>query len=152
MHEANEKNGRLVRLSETGRFWKVAFEELSPAEQVFRSVWELEAEVNNGGFDQYFFNSPGGASTAAVQALQRIGARSAAEIVHRAISQFPGGQPPRDPKQRRSILEAIGVTHAELLEQLDTEFLRYPDDLTELLHSYVVRHRCEIAGSAEVGI
>jgi hypothetical protein len=32
---------------------------LSEAEQVFLCVYELESEVNNGGFDLFFRNLPG---------------------------------------------------------------------------------------------
>jgi hypothetical protein len=32
---------------------------LSDRDRILITVWELEADVNNGGFDQYFFNSAG---------------------------------------------------------------------------------------------
>ena len=34
----------------------------------------LEAEVNNGGFDQYFYNSAGDNTAETIQALETIGA------------------------------------------------------------------------------
>ena len=36
---------------------KFSWSELSEPERAFVAVWELEAEVNNGGFSQYFFNA-----------------------------------------------------------------------------------------------
>jgi hypothetical protein len=41
-----------VQLTESSaaRFWRVEFDELTPAEQVLLAVWELETEVNSGGF------------------------------------------------------------------------------------------------------
>ena len=46
------KNSQLIEISEKGRFWKLDFDELTPSEQVFRAIWDLEGDVNNGGFEQ----------------------------------------------------------------------------------------------------
>src|SRR5437762_10408868 len=80
MHENMDKNTLLIQLSERGRFWRVDFDDLSRAEQVFRVIWELEAEVNNGGFHQYFSNSSGDSAFAVVDALKGVGAHHAARI------------------------------------------------------------------------
>ena len=37
----------------------VGVKALSPGERVFLYVWNLEAEVNNGGFEQFYLNSAG---------------------------------------------------------------------------------------------
>jgi hypothetical protein len=60
------------------------FDSLTPAEQVFHTVWWFEAELNNGGFDQFFFNSAGDYTSQTIVALERIGASSCAAIVRRA--------------------------------------------------------------------
>lgn len=61
MADFGQMNQRLLRLAESpnSRFWRVNYEALSRAEQIFLMIWELEAEVNNGGFHQYFSNSSG---------------------------------------------------------------------------------------------
>ena len=41
------------------RYGKLGYEKLTWPEKVFVCVWGLEGEVNNGGFDQYYFNSSG---------------------------------------------------------------------------------------------
>jgi hypothetical protein len=67
---------------------RAGFASLSPAEQAFVLIWDLEADVNNGGFNQYFFNSdfdPG----VVPHALRAIGADRAARIVERALALFP---------------------------------------------------------------
>jgi hypothetical protein len=38
-------------------------------------VSNLEAEINNGGFDQYFFNSTGDRTAETIRALELIGAK-----------------------------------------------------------------------------
>lgn len=84
----------LISLSE--RLWPVANEglqDLSPPEQTFILVWELEAEVNNGGFHQFFFNSDGDRAVLTPAALRQIGAEHTASIVERANAMFPGAPP-----------------------------------------------------------
>lgn len=147
-----DKNEALITLSEQGRFWKIAFEELSAPEQVFRAVWDLESDVNNGGFEQYYRNSSGDTACHVVRALTEIGARDAAGIVARANSAFPQASPPRDQGDREEQLEVIGPKNEDLWDSLDDEFLSYPDDLTELLYEYVKRQRANIEGASDVGI
>jgi hypothetical protein len=59
---------------------------VNPAE-VKRVVEGLEAEVNNGGFDQYFFKSAGDEAVAAIAALIAIGATKIAALLSYAFSQ-----------------------------------------------------------------
>ena len=147
-----DKDKQLIRLSERGRFWRVDFDDLSPAERVFRAIWDLESDVNNGGFDQYFFNNSGDTAFAVVEALEAIGAHEAARIVAKANGVFPRSAPPRDRDQRQELLLALKPRQETLLEELSEEFFQYPDDLTELLHAYVKKHSVDIPGAAETGI
>lgn len=147
-----DKNRQLIQLSEAGRFWRLDFDDLSPAEQVFRAIWDLESDVNNGGFDQYFFNSSGDTAFAVVDALKAIGAQETARIVAEANGMFPGSSPPRDRDKRQVLLDALGPEQKAALERLDAEFFRYPDSLTELLHEYVKGNSAQVSGATEVGI
>jgi len=121
------------------------FSELSPSERVFILIWELETEVNNGGFNQFFFNSAGDRASATAVALRTIGAERAATIVDRANSSFPDG-PPADQAVRQNVLEGIDPD-TELFEELDQEFLDYPEDLAALLYRFVTEHRSDIRGT-----
>ena len=152
MHENMDKNTLLIQLSERGRFWRVDFDDLSRAEQVFRVIWELEAEVNNGGFHQYFSNSSGDTAFAVVDALKAVGAHHAARIAADANGVFPRSAPPRDRTQRQHLLDSLGPEQRTLLESLDEEFYRYPDNLTELLYGYVKRNSTDIPAAVDVGI
>lgn len=142
-----DKNKWLIALSERGRFWREEFDDLSHAEQVFLAIWELEAQVNNGGFDQYFSNTSGDTAFAVVDALKTIGAPEAARIVAKATSVFPGSSPPRDREQRQRLLNALPPEREAVLDSLDEEFYGYPDNLTELLYEYVIRNVAEIQGA-----
>jgi hypothetical protein len=48
----------------------------------------VDDEVNNGGFNQYFFNSSGQFAIEAVEGLELIGAHKRAQVVQRAIDQL----------------------------------------------------------------
>ena len=144
-----DKNAFLMRLSERGRFWSVPFEDLSSAEQVFRSIWDLESDVNNGGFDQYYFNSSGDTAFAVVDALEKVGAQAPARIVAQANSIFPEAIPPTDRDRRQEILALLTPEMEAVLQVLDERFTRYPDNLTDLLFDYVSEKAAEIHGAQD---
>ncbi len=120
---------------------------LTPAEATFVRVWELEAEVNNGGFSQFYFNSAGDHAASTVDALEEIGAGRTAEIVRAANSVFPGAAPPSDTYERQDLLEALGESGEEKLETWDGEFFKYQDNLSELLCRFVDNNRNAIRGT-----
>jgi len=113
---------------------------LTVHERTVHCVWWLEVEVNNGGFDQYFFNSAGDHALDAVAALKRIGASSAAVILRRAIAVFEPETPSEDRFVRQAQLAKLTDTQLELLNTLDDEFYAYPDDIEGLLEAYVRTH------------
>ena len=113
------------------------FDQLTEAERVLVAIWGLEAEVNNGGFDLYYFNGAGAQARHAPPALRKIGAHAMAEIVERANSLFGEQGPPEDDHLRREALRAL--THANKAEwdDLDRSFYAYPDDVSGLLEQYL---------------
>jgi hypothetical protein len=119
------------------------FQALTAAERVVYCVDELEREVNNGGFDQFFFNSSGDVAEDTVAALEAISAQKAASIVRRAMARLPGGTAPRDRNQRQQVMAQASANW----EDLDEEYYSYPDDLTALLRAYVEQHRGEFRPS-----
>ena len=143
-----EKNKQLVALSENpaAQFWKVSYQELTPAGRVFVSVWELESEVNNGGFLQYFFNSSGDNAGHCASALEKIGALNVAALVKQAISVFDNGEPSPDSAVRQPQVENFSEIQKKYLDELDQKFFKYPDNLTELLFDFVTKNRAEIRG------
>jgi hypothetical protein len=98
-------------------------------------IEELESEINNGGFDQFFFNSAGDYTAETIEALNAIGATHTAGIVKAAASRFPDGMPPKDRNERQDILEKISPD-SDAFEEDDDAFLEYRDDLAFLLSNY----------------
>ena len=100
-------------------------------------VEELEAEINNGGFDQFFFNSAGDRTAEVIDALSVIGATRTATIVKAAASKFPGGMPPRDQNARQEALEVVSPD-SDAFEDQDDAFLKYEEDLAALVAAHEV--------------
>ena len=147
----NEKNRRLIALSARPdvRFWRTDYALLSPAERVFLVIWELEAQVNNGGFNQYFFNSSGRLVPYAANALRTIGAQEMSSIVDLAVYAIGPNIPWLDDDARQDTVLALDDDIQSELEELDQAFFKYPNNLTELLYAYVVQHRDEIGAPAD---
>ena len=110
----------------------------------------IEAEVNNGGFAQYFFNEGTSAWFVAL-AFEEIGAPKTARICERAISvAFPSGLPD-DRIPLRGAANDFSKDILEKLRALDQEFYLYPHNLTELLFDYIQRHPDEFGTVSELG-
>lgn len=135
-----DKNGFLIGLSESERTdsGRVDFAAQSEAQKIFSAIWELESQVNNGGFDQYFRNSDSDIIAYAPVALRAIGASSCAGVVERAIQVI--APLPLTQAGRYEALNAVGADGQDRLTTMDSEFFAYPDDLTELLFEFVRQH------------
>jgi hypothetical protein len=117
----------------------------TPAQRAFALVWELEAEVNNGGFHQYFFNSSGTHGPDVAALLDTIGASHCAELARQATRLAGPDFPWSDIAGRRHALRAAPSELEAELDALDAAFYAYPDDLAALLTSHVIRHRADFA-------
>lgn len=135
-----DKDGFLINLARSERtdFGRVAFAAQSEAQKVFSAIWELESQVNNGGFNLYFRNSDSDIIAYAPMALRAIGAPSCADLVGRAIALIASLPPTRD--GRSSVLDAMSEEGKGRLAALDSEFFAYLDDLTEMLFKFVHQH------------
>ena len=136
------KNEILILLSESDRtgFGRKEFERQSVPQKVFSAIWAVEAEVNNGGFSQYFFNSSNESAGFVAEALETVGAPKTAYICRRAIeAAFPTGLP-NSTQAIRSAAVDFSEEVLGKLDQLDQEFYSYPHKLTDLLFNYVSKH------------
>ena len=118
-------------------------EKLNPSQRTFFIVENLEREINNGGFNQFFFNSSGDFSQETVNALLEIGAKKTANIVKKANSEFKNGIVPKDQTERQNELEQIQEKAEENWNKYDSEFYEYQDNLTELLIAFVIKNKTE---------
>ena len=94
---------------------------LTSTERTFLAVRRFDAEINNEGFDQYFFSSTGDDADLALTALRDIAASDAAVLLERAMAVFRRGRPPRDWRKRQMEMQRIDRPHP-VWEQADREF------------------------------
>jgi Domain of unknown function (DUF4375) len=116
-------------------------DQLTEPQKNFYFNQNLEREVNNGGFNQYFYNSSGDFAHETIISLRAIGANKTANILQEAIDQFPNSTVPKDRAKRQEVLEQIEETANEMWEQLDQAFYKYEDDLNELTLQYIKQNR-----------
>jgi len=136
-----DKASYLIDLCESSAtdFGKRAFLDQSRPQQVFSAIWELESQVCNGGFGQFFTNCWGDPGLAfAPEALRAVGAHKCASIVDQAAAILPAGIP--DDFDMRSDFFASEELLSTALSELDTLFYSCPDKLTDLLFAFVAAH------------
>jgi hypothetical protein len=124
-------------------------ERLSPAQRVFYLNQCLEREVNNGGFNQYYYNSAGNFAPETVESLRAIKANKTAGLLEKANSLFPQGIVPKDWDDRQ---ETVMSLNDDLWYELDQQFYQYADDLNALNLSYILENLdsfCELADLPE---
>jgi len=97
-------------------------------ELVVKLVEDFEAEVNNGGFDQFFFNSTGDFSIETLEALELIKANKTAAILREACNRFPSGIPPSDRTVRANLMSATVSPNSSEFDSLDERFYAYDED------------------------
>ncbi len=117
--------------------WGEDLDKLDEHERVYFVAQELEGEVNNGGFAQYFYNGSGDHANEIVEAFTKIGALKTAEICKKALSVF-GGEVPTDRDMREELLDSMDCD--ELLEECDNAFYLYEDNLQALNEAYVEKY------------
>ena len=70
------------------RWRQMDFATLLVEEQHYIHLWTMHAEVNNGGFATFFFNSSGDTANEALVALEKIGSMETEELLDEAIALF----------------------------------------------------------------
>lgn len=99
----------------------------------------LSAQINNGGFDQFFFNFEGGYAEEMHRHLASIGAVECAVVLKSAMSHFPNGKVPADDDERATVLMEI-TQNPEVVShfgELDKKFWELDTALCERIDSYV---------------
>ena len=118
-----------------------ALEKLTEAQKTFYFNQNLEKEINNGGFNQYFYNSSGDFAHQTIISLRQINAIKTVDILQLAINQFPNSIVPTDRSERQEILENIEEKADKVWEQLDKRFLEYEDNLYDLNIDFIKQNR-----------
>ncbi|MFM7281168.1 MAG: DMP19 family protein [Planctomycetia bacterium] len=129
------------------RLHKLEFKRLSRPEQVLLSIWELEAEVSNGGFAQYFESPAADNARHVTYGLDAIGALRLHKLVEQAIELVGDDVLDENEEERTDRLEGLSEKKRSKLEKLEQQFLASPEDINALLYEYVQKHKASIPGA-----
>lgn len=134
-----ELDSKLNEISEYGE----KIEKLNESQKTVLFVENLEREINNGGFNQFFFNSSGDFTHETINALKTIKAFKTADIVTKSISVWPNQNVPKDRAKRQDILEEIEEQANPIWNECDEEFYKYQDNIVTLLLDYVKSNKTD---------
>ncbi len=117
----------------------------SKPQQAIYVIWCLEAEVNNGGFNQYYYNSSGQFAKLTPSALKLVGANKFADLVTRA-NKIYDTEHEKITKNLDGTIEGFSKSYEDNpLNELDTEFfaLYKAENLQELQVSFIRKEKSE---------
>ena len=103
--------------------------DLNPGERAVYSVLILEAEVNNGGHFQFFFNT-GQLTDEALDGLRLLEAREYEQLLRRAVAQFPGCDVPDDLDDVQSEIDMMTPDQEAVVEAVDDRFFELDEKKT----------------------
>ena len=132
----------IVVAFETAIDQKSTREPLSPEGNYVLAVEALEREVNNGGFDQFFVNTPEHAGVI-VEALKAIQCPRTAEITHRAVEAL-GIKGPITRAAIEKVIYEDNPERGKVLSACDGEFYEYPEIISYRLFEWIKLHRDKI--------
>jgi hypothetical protein len=109
----------------------------TPEQAILICVYNLQAEVLNGGWHQYFGNSAADDLPRLRSALRKIGAARALNLLKTACGLFPRGSPGRTHQTRLRQLEKMSAKRLQTMETLDDEFVTIVEDTIARLKAYL---------------
>lgn len=119
------------------RSWKIVeeqgWDQLSLGAKYECAVKELDGEVKNGGFSQYYFNSGGDRWDVAEAALQAIGADQHRTLLQATVERFPDAHPSNDRDRRQQQLAKIVRQQEDPFHAQDDAWYKIANENLELL-------------------
>ena len=116
-------------------------------QQAIYSIWAVEGEVNNGGFNQYFYNTDGIFADMALQGFQQIGAKKFSDLLSDAIILYQTEMEKISEKQDGTIEGFSESYENNPLNKLDEEFYETYDqeNIYELQVKFIREHKDQFA-------
>ena len=120
---------------------------LNPAHRALYVTWLVEAEVNNGGFNQFYFNSSGQVAQYGEESFRTFGANRYADLMHRANLTYDSIKADLEQYNDGTVESFSKSYENNPLNKLDDEFYKLGNDesLTHLRAKYIKSHIGEFA-------
>lgn len=114
---------------------------LTKPQQAIYIIWWLEAEVNNGGFNQYYYNSSGQFAKLAPNLLRLVGANKFAELTQTANNVFEK-ENEQITKDQNGTSEGFSKSYDNNpLEKFDNQFYALKEPLMELQVAFIRKNK-----------
>ncbi|MFA4871026.1 MAG: DMP19 family protein [Pedobacter sp.] len=114
---------------------------LTKPQQAIYIIWWLEAEVNNGGFNQYYYNSSGQFAKLAPNVLRLVGANKFAELTQTANNVFEK-EKEQITKDQNGTSEGFSKSYDNNpLEKFDNQFYALKEPLMELQVAFIRKNK-----------
>jgi Domain of unknown function (DUF4375) len=117
-------------------------DKLTAEERIVLAVEALEREVNNGGYDQFFVNSPSSAS-GIVAALQRIGCVKTASITQNAIETL--GATDLTEEGIEAAVYSVTSERGERFKSCDDAYYQSAEPIADRLFALIKENRLKIS-------
>jgi hypothetical protein len=102
------------------------------------------------GFTSTSITSSGALALHVMDALKAIGAEATADIVQRALNAVGDTITVlSDDAARQGSVKSLSPQARRILEELDREYYKCPEDLTPLLYNYVAEHRTQVGAPSD---
>jgi hypothetical protein len=126
------------------RIWKLETERgrkaLSPPQRNYSAVFMLDAEVRNGGFSQYFFNSSGDEWRAALAGLEAMQSREYLGLFRDALAKFGAAGPSESRDERMHQLAKVENADEKAFDKLESQYYKSAEVLEVLAMRYVIKN------------
>lgn len=116
---------------------------LSKPQQAIYIIWGMESEVNNGGFNQYYYNSSGQFAKFAPEALKLVGANQFAALMHAANDVY---EKEKDSitKEQDGTIEGFSKSYDNNpLEKFDDQYYKLKEPLMELQIAFIRKNKAD---------
>lgn len=121
------------RVAHVGRSPRDGLQTLSPGFRAVYPTWWVEAEVNNGGFNQYFWNSSGELARDAADGFKLLELAELAGLMERAIAVRDRDAERMKAFKNRGTIEDFSKSYeGNPLSALDKEFYALQNDLSKV--------------------
>jgi len=116
------------------------------AERFVYAIEGMQREVNNGGWNQFFFNSSGALAFDLVPALEAMGSKQNLSIARRAVELFGKPASLGEDDRAKHLVKITKDSEENPWEKLEDEFYQAPEDLEAMIIEFIARNQAEFGG------
>ncbi|MBO0322925.1 DMP19 family protein [Muricauda sp. CAU 1633] len=136
------------KIRKAHNYSNASFRNMPKPLQVVWLINELETEVNNGGFSQFFFNSSGRYTEETLEALEAIGAKHNYQLLLNAVQTVTKSNERIKTGEINKLIESSDLYNHEKLEEkmyeLDEKFYEYKEDFSTLKMNYIEKYKNDL--------